>query len=68
MGWSCFNQHAPASAGPRVLPRRRLDQLHVQRLDNTGHRATNGQILPVATSLDRSFILKRNMPSPIDSR
>jgi hypothetical protein len=26
-----------------------------QRLDNTGHRVTNGQILPVATSLDMSL-------------
>jgi hypothetical protein len=26
-----------------------------QTLDNTGHRATNGQLLPVATSVDRSL-------------
>ena len=29
-----------------------------QRLDNTGHRVTNGQLLPVATSLDMSLFFE----------
>jgi hypothetical protein len=45
-----------ATAQAWVLPAREGSiNFSYQTLDNTGHRATNGQILPVATSFDMSL-------------